>query len=96
MSRRNAADLAINQLHCRAICDEIGERLRYVLKPETEIPARLLALIEKLAELESSPSIVPSIDEMTFRCSREPADRAKPSTDPRPLATNHLLASADP
>lgn len=33
MSRSN--QLQIDSLHARAICDEIGERLRPILRPET-------------------------------------------------------------
>jgi hypothetical protein len=60
MSDRNAALLALDPAHCRAICDEIGARLREVLGckiPET--PPRLLALLDRLAELDEMPSIVP-------------------------------------
>jgi len=62
----------LDHKHCRAICDEIGDRLRYLLKRETpEIPPRLLALIDQLARLENgeparwlpSPSLAPSSDE---------------------------------
>jgi hypothetical protein len=73
MPDRNARALMLDHKHCRAICDEIGDRLRYVLKRETsEIPPRLLGLIDQLARLENddlarlqpSPSIAPSIDEL--------------------------------
>jgi hypothetical protein len=95
MSNRNTAALNLDRIHCRAICDEIGERLHYVLKPETsDIPPRLLALIEKLTELECAPSIVPSIDEMSFRPNPKPANRAKPSVDPVLHASNRLSVSA--
>jgi hypothetical protein len=74
MPDRNARALMLDHKHCRAICDEVGDRLRYALNQETpEIPPRLLALIDQLARLENgdpvpsspSPSIAPSIDEMT-------------------------------
>jgi hypothetical protein len=64
-----AADLAIDQVHCRAICDEIGERLRYQLKREiSDVPPNLLRLLSKLDELDRmpvalAPSIVPSDDQ---------------------------------
>ena len=37
-----SSQLQIDSLHCRAICDEIGERLRIMLRPETAtVPLRL-------------------------------------------------------
>ena len=70
---QNAASLNLDPTHCRAICDEIGERLGFILKPASDIPPRLLYLIARLAELEkadvpqleSAPSIVPSIQDMS-------------------------------
>ena len=89
MPCRNAEALALDHAHCRAICEEIGERLRQVLKPEAlEIPQHLLGLLERLAELEQAPSIVPSMDEMYFPRSPEPSVRIKRSTDLAPPATN--------
>jgi hypothetical protein len=76
MPDRNARALMLDHKHCRAICDEVGDRLRYTLNQETsETPPRLLALIDQLARLENdapvplqlSPSIAPSIDEMATR-----------------------------
>jgi hypothetical protein len=97
MSKRNSEALALDHAHCRAICDEIGERLRQVLKPEAlEIPQRLLTLLDRLAELEQAPSIVPSIDEMSFQRYPEPSARATQSTDLALPATNRKLASAGP
>jgi hypothetical protein len=52
---------------CRAICDEIGERLRLVLDREaTALPPRLQVLMLRLTaqDLAGSPSIAPSIDDM--------------------------------
>ena len=59
--------LQIDPTHCRAICDEIGARLRVMLDREaTPMPPRLQALLLRLAaqELSASPSIAPSLDEM--------------------------------
>jgi hypothetical protein len=59
------AGLAFDYAHSRAICDEIGGRLRDVLNREaSEIPSFLAQLIAQLAELERvpAPSIVPSTD----------------------------------
>jgi hypothetical protein len=66
MVRRDAACLAIDSTHSRAICDEIGERLRDALGREvSDIPSYLCQLVDRLAELERvpAPSIVPSIDD---------------------------------
>jgi hypothetical protein len=73
MAMQNAACLNLDHTHCRAICDEIGERLHFIMKPASDIPPRLLDLIDRLAELEKSdlprlkraPSIVPSIDKIS-------------------------------
>jgi hypothetical protein len=67
MSSQSALPLQIDSGHCRAICDEIGDRLRIHLDKEAgEIPQRLRMLIERLAELDShqAPSIVPAMDDM--------------------------------
>jgi hypothetical protein len=69
MRKLNAANLVLDSTHCRAICDEIGERLRSIMKPTaSDVPPRLLDLIRRLAaleqrellQLELAPSIVPS------------------------------------
>jgi hypothetical protein len=67
MSSQKALPLQIESGHCRAICDEIGDRLRILLdKDPGEIPQRLRMLIGRLAELDSvpAPSIVPAMDDM--------------------------------
>ena len=60
--------MQIDSIHARAICDEIGERLRCILRRDTghDLPPRLRCLMEELAKAdnEPSPSIVPSIEEM--------------------------------
>jgi hypothetical protein len=49
--------------HSRAIVQEIGERLRTVLKEEPECPASLRTQIDRLRELEEqSPSIIPAAE----------------------------------
>ncbi len=66
MAGRGAAGLALDSTHSRAICDEIGERLRDALSREvSEIPSYLCQLVDRLAESEALPaaSIVPSIDD---------------------------------
>jgi hypothetical protein len=68
MSSQKASPPQIESGHCRAICDEIGDRLRILLDREAgEIPHPLRLLIARLAELdgEQAPSIVPSMDDMT-------------------------------
>jgi hypothetical protein len=38
-----------SEIHTRAICDEVGERLRFLLdRSETPVPQRLLALLLRL------------------------------------------------
>jgi hypothetical protein len=67
MSSQKALPLQIDSGHCRAICDEIGDRLRILLDKEAaEIPQRLRMLIDRLAELDGhqAPSIVPAMDDI--------------------------------
>jgi hypothetical protein len=55
----------IDQVHARAICAEIGERLRQALsKDEAELPDSLESQLHRLREQDEdySPSIVPSMD----------------------------------
>ena len=62
--------LEIDSIHSRAICDEIGERLRTILRPETgDLPVRLQVLIDRLADQERqlAPSIVPELDDMIWQ-----------------------------
>jgi hypothetical protein len=80
MPKRHAAAVMLDHTHCRAICDEIGERLVQILNRDAmEIPPRLLALLNKLAQLEGegpvrlaqAPSIAPAMSEMSFSESRK-------------------------
>ncbi len=67
MPASDAAMVALDSTHSRAVCDEIGERLRDVLgRDAAEIPSHLRRLVDRLAELERvpAPSIVPGIDDM--------------------------------
>jgi hypothetical protein len=68
MLTMTGAGLQIDTIHARAICDEIGERLRTILRRDAghDLPPRLRYLMEQLAKAddETSPSIVPSLDEM--------------------------------
>ena len=53
----------IDPEHGRAILQEIGERLRAILKEEPELPRSLGEQIDRLRELEApSPSIIPGAE----------------------------------
>ena len=58
--------IRIDTKHCRAICDEVGERLRQHLDRNlTAPPQKILALLRELELSESeAPSIVPSFEDM--------------------------------
>ena len=67
MSSQKALPMQMDSGHCRAICDEIGDRLRILLDKEAGgIPQQLRLLIDRLAELdvEQAPSIVPAMDDI--------------------------------
>ena len=73
MAKICGTNLRLDYTHSRAICDEIGEQLRAILKPDVaELPPRLLALVEKLAQQEIgndvplvlAPSSATSLEEM--------------------------------
>jgi hypothetical protein len=59
--------------HCRAICEEISERLRPSLARDTSpIPMPLRDLVDRIAELEgAAPPIIPD-------CVEEPLARERP------------------
>ncbi|MEA2883391.1 MAG: hypothetical protein QOH32_2647 [Bradyrhizobium sp.] len=69
MSKLKTLPLQPGSEHCRAICEEVGERLRILLDRETSaLPPRLQLLLDRLAELDhDAPSIVPAMDDMTVR-----------------------------
>lgn len=60
----------IDSVHCRAICDEIGERMRAIhgrqLPPASPY---LQSLMERLSELDrqTAPSIAPSMEDMIWQ-----------------------------
>jgi len=66
--RAPTASIIVSNLdskHCRAICEEVGERLALILQPTTELPPRLQDLLDRLALLDyDAPSIVPSMEDM--------------------------------
>jgi hypothetical protein len=58
---------AVRQNHMRAICEEIGERLRFMLdRTAQEPPARLVALLRRFEQQEQTeaPSIAPTLEEL--------------------------------
>jgi hypothetical protein len=57
----------ISSRHCRAICDEVGERLRQHLDGAQTAPSeRILMLLRELEARETeTPSIVPSLDDIS-------------------------------
>ena len=68
-------ELQLDSSHCRAICDEIGERLRMNLDCEAApLPPRLQVLMLRLFErdMAQAPSIAPAIDDMVWEM--EPAE----------------------
>ena len=74
-----AADLfpALESKHCRAICHEIGDRLRHDLTGASPLPTRLRKLVNRIAELEgNSPPITPD-------CQDEPSPRERPKHELR-------------
>lgn len=65
-----ATDIAkvwITEEHSHAICAEIGDRLRFSLNWLPPASPRLADVMARLAELDEndSPSIVPSIEELS-------------------------------
>ena len=80
MAGKDAASVVIDSKHSRAICDEIGERLRDVLgRDASEIPTYLSRLVDRFAELERvpAPSIVPSVNAMNTGVADDAAGHAK-------------------
>lgn len=60
-------NLRLDHTHCRAICDEVGERLRETLGREAaDMSPYLRRLVDRLGELDivSSPGIVPLIENL--------------------------------
>jgi hypothetical protein len=72
-------NLRLDHNHCRAICDEIGERLREAMALKSvKTPPQLQRLIDRLDELDNvwAPGIVSSIEdaqESTILAVLEPA-----------------------
>jgi hypothetical protein len=68
MLAKNGQSVEIDAAHARAICEEVGDRLRGMLRRNEpdRLPPRLQYLMEQLARLDhcAAPSIVPSVEEM--------------------------------
>lgn len=80
----NQKELQIDSTHCRAICDEVGERLRAILGREPPAASRRLqSLIHRLSELDHqpAPSIAPSIEDMAWQAIRHPRGTARPQRE---------------
>jgi hypothetical protein len=71
------APINIDHTHSRAICREIGERLRFDhFRAEAELPASFKKQVDRLRELEGEPpSIVPAVD---HGFGNKPSDERKP------------------
>jgi len=64
---RTQRGLQIDSSHCRAICEEIGDRLRIMLAREmSTMPLHLQLLLDRLSEQEHGPSIAPSLHDMVW------------------------------
>ena len=75
--------------HLRAICDEVGERLRLLLDEATlPIPDYLLSLIAQLDDpTHWSPSIVPDLDLEPEMLRRDDGSTYEPNSSPATLAS---------
>ncbi len=90
MSARTGASIQAEVVHLRAICDEIGDRLREILRRETGhvLPPRLNDLMQQLArtDCEPAPSIVPSLTGIIVECEAASQDEmtavAMPEREP--------------
>ena len=73
MPNGNLVKVRLDSKHCRAICAEIGDRLRYALSKDTPaLPLRLRLLLDRLEELDrQAPSIVPSVEDMQWRAAAD-------------------------
>ena len=63
---RDHHQIHLDHTHCRAICDEIGERLRAFMGRElAEMSPRLRSVVDRLHELDHipSPGIVPLLED---------------------------------
>jgi ATP-dependent DNA ligase len=92
-------NLRLDHTHCRAICDEIGERLRETMGQESaNMTPYLRRLIDRLDELDNvwSPGIVPDwIHEVKYDGYRMRVVRNGNATDRSDLAEKVLKRSLE-
>jgi hypothetical protein len=69
-----AGRATIEREHCRAICDEIGDRLREILSRDAPEPSvHLLQLLSRFEQ--KAPSVVPTLEDMQrYRVEHVPED----------------------
>ena len=69
-----AGRATIEPEHCRAICDEIGDRLREILSRDAPEPsAHLLHILSRFEQ--KAPSVVPTLEDIQrYRVERVPED----------------------
>jgi hypothetical protein len=74
MPTGNPLQVHLDSDHCRAICDEIGDRLRDALKLNaSELPLQLRRILARFEELDrQAPSVVPSLEDMRWRGASSP------------------------
>ena len=74
MLAKTGVNMRIDAVHARAICAEIGDHLREMLRPEvsSELPPSLQYLTEQLAKADQAPSLVPSLDDMIEQAQQKP------------------------
>jgi hypothetical protein len=65
----NYPDIQIDSVHCRAICEEVGYRLRQTLKNNPVDHPPHLTLLDRLhrQDFDGAPSIVPSFSAVGSR-----------------------------
>jgi hypothetical protein len=83
-------NIQIDHIHARAICDEIADRLRVILRQTCELPPYLSYLMSRLAEIDQqielsqmstmiAPSIVPCQEDLVFPSDLAPYRENQPA-----------------
>jgi hypothetical protein len=70
MPRNVSTNIQIDTVHSSAICEEIGYRLSRILKGDSsELPPYFRELLDRFRQqdLESAPSLVPSLHDMEWQ-----------------------------